>query len=296
MLSVLIPVYNYDIRALVKILHEQLSSHNIDFEINCLDDYSQENYRDLNTEIENLKNTSYQISNANNGRVATRQTLAQQAKYNWLLFLDADVVPKTNNYISNYIALISSEKDAIYGGFAYKPKPPKDHFILRWTYGKSKEQVTAINRNKTPYKIVISANFMIKKEVFLELNSQITQRGYGYDNYFGALLKHKQYRVFHIDNEVYHLGLEANETYLSKIEQSVETLLKLELKKETLDSQNSLFNTYQFLKKIKLNYLFAWFYKVFKNRLKKNLLSAKPNITVLQFYKLSYICYQDLHA
>lgn len=296
MLSVLIPVYNYDIRALVNLLHKQLISNHVAFEIICFDDCSNKETSVLNAEIEQLQNTSYQVSNDNLGRVATRQILAEKASYDWLLFLDADVMPKPEHFISNYTTLFSSDYNAVYGGFAYKTEQPKDDYMLRWTYGTSNEQVLASQRNKKPYKIVISANFMIKKRVFLKLNSQITQRGYGYDNYFGALLKSNQYRVFHIDNEVYHLGLEPNENYLNKIEQSVDTLLKLDSNKQIQQTENSLYNSYKFLKKLRLNYVFSRIYRIFKNQFKKNLLSSKPNIRLLQFYKLSYICYQDLHS
>ncbi|WP_040278850.1 glycosyltransferase family 2 protein [Psychroserpens damuponensis] len=296
MLSVLIPVYNYDIKALVNLVHKQLMASEIIFEILCLDDNSNTNTSVLNAEIGQLQNTSYQISKVNTGRVATRQTLAEQAKYDWLLFLDADVMPKLDEFISNYIAFLSSEYDAIYGGFAYQPEQPKNEFMLRWTYGSSNEQVQASLRNKTPYKIVISANFMIKKSVFLKLNSKITQRGYGYDNFFGALLKSGQYNVFHIDNEVYHLGLEPNERYLHKIEQSVVTLLKLDSNDHIQHTENSLYNSYKLLKKLKLNYVFSLIYTSFKKQFRKNLLSNKPNIRLLQFYKLSYICYLELNS
>jgi hypothetical protein len=296
MLSVLIPIYNYDIRALVTVLHEQLMSSQIVFEIICLDDYSDKKISVLNAEIEQLQFTSYHISDRNFGRVATRQTLAEQANYERLLFLDADVMPKSEHFIAHYTSLLASAYDGIYGGFAYSLEPPKDDFILRWTYGTSNEQVPALIRNRAPFKIVISANFMITKALFITLNSQITQRGYGYDNYFGALLKSNKNTVFHIDNEVYHLGLEGNESYLNKIEQSVDTLLKLELNKTIQDTENTLYNTYKSLKKLRLNYVFSWIYKSFKKNFKKNLLSSKPDIRVLQFYKLSYICYQDLNS
>jgi glycosyltransferase involved in cell wall biosynthesis len=296
MLSVLIPVYNYDIRALVTTLHEQLILSEIAFEIICLDDYSTNTSCVLNAEIEHLQFTSYKISDRNYGRVATRQNLAKQARYDWLLFLDADVMPKSNYYITHYIDVLSSKYDAIYGGFTYHKKQPKEDYMLRGTYGSSKEQTPALERNQTPYKIVISANFMIQKELFIGLNSEITQRGYGYDNYFGALLKNKKSPVFHIDNEVYHLGLESNETYLNKIEQSVDTLLTLETNKALLETENTLFNTYKRLKQIRLNYVFSYTYRRFKNSFRKNLLSGKPNMNLLQFYKLSYICYQDLNS
>lgn len=296
MLSVLIPVYNYDIRRLVSVIHKQLVASQIIFEILCLDDHSDSDISTLNTQIEQLENTSYHILNNNLGRAAVRQTLAERAAYNWLLFLDADVMPKYDQFISNYIALLSSDYDAIYGGFTYSIKPPKAEHMLRWAYGTSKEQMLAVNRNQVPYKIVISGNFLVRKPLFISLNSQITQKGYGYDNYFGALLKAHKSKVFHIDNDVFHLGLESNFIYLNKIEQSVDTLLLLDRQKNINETENTLYNSYKYLKKLKLNYIFSYIHQNFKSIFKKNLLSSNPNILILQCYKLSYICYQDLNS
>ena len=296
MLSVLIPVYNYDIRLLVRTVHEQLLASQITFEIICLDDASKSGFSTINSEINTLAHVAYHSSSKNSGRVATRQALAKQAKYDWLLFLDADVIPKSETFITDYLSYTNSNYEAVYGGFIYTDETPKAEHLLRWTYGKSNEQVVASKRNKTPYRIVISANFMIKKQLFLDINSEITQRGYGYDNYFGALLKTKKSAVFHTDNEVYHQGLESNESYLNKIEQSVDTLLKLDAEHHINATENRLLETFKTLKQWKLNYVFSWTYKAFKNRFKSNLLGKHPRLWVLQCYKLSYICYQDLNA
>ncbi len=91
MLSVLIPVYNYDIRRLVYAIHKQLLASKITFEILCLDDHSENSISASNTDIEQLQNTSYRILNNNLGRVAVRQTLAKQAVYDWLLFLILEI-------------------------------------------------------------------------------------------------------------------------------------------------------------------------------------------------------------
>lgn len=296
MLSVLIPVYNYDIRELVNTIHKQLLASQVPFEIICIDDASEKQKTTINSEMGKLSHTTYTISESNFGRVATRQTLAIQATYDWLLFLDADVLPKSDDFIQNYLNHLNSDYDAIYGGFAYKKERPTADFILRWTYGKSKEEVPASQRNQTPYKIVISANFLIKKQLFLDINSRITQKGYGYDNYFGALLKEKKAKIFHLDNEVFHLGLEPNASYLNKVEQSIDTLIQLDNKGELRATDNSLFKTFKTLKTWKLNRVASWMYKVFKKQWTRNLLSAHPSVFILQCYKLSYICYQDLNS
>ena len=295
MISVLIPVYNYNVVSLVTTIHTQLQLCNIPFEIICLDDASSSEVIHENDSISNLEFTTYIKSKDNLGRTNARQFLAMKANYEWLLFLDADVDPKSELFVSNYLKFIDSKYEAVYGGFAYHTTIPESNYMLRWTYGKTHEQISATERNKRPYKVVISANFMIKKAVFIDVNSQIEQKGYGFDNFFAALLKMKNVKVFHIDNEVYHLGIETSEAYLSKKEKAAETLLSL-YKNNRIDShQNDLLRVFITLKRYKLNGIFSIMYKLFKNPLKNNLFSNHPSMKLLQFYRISYMCYKDLN-
>lgn len=294
MISVLIPVYNCTIVMLVNTLHQQLSAAKLPFEIIAWDDCSDSQFTAENSQIETLAFTSFKKSTVNRGRIQTRQLLSEKANYDWLLFLDADVIPKNSDFIESYIEVIPENQDAIYGGFAYEEKTPPRDYILRWTYGTAKEQVDATIRKQKPYKIVISGNFLIKKEVFVALNSQIKGQNYGYDNYFGALLKEQSYIVKHINNEVYHLGLDTNADYLKKTEHAVDTLLTLFKNKQITKSENDLLKTFKLLKSFKLNYIIAFLFKRLKPQLTTNLLSSSPSVTRLQFYKLGYMCSKDL--
>ncbi len=294
MISVLIPVYNYHIVDLVTNLHTQLELCNIPFEIICFDDHSSEVYSKKNQVVSALKHTTYTIHPINVGRIQARQHLAEQATYDWLLFLDADVLPKSQDYIQKYLNLTDANYDAIYGGFAYYDTAPEQDYRLRWTYGKTHEQVLAAKRNQKPYKVIISANFIIKKALFLALNSKIKHKGYGYDNFFGALLKMSKAKVFHIDNEVYHLGIETSETYLRKKEQAAETLLKLYKNDAIPNHQNDLLKLFIKLKRFRLTGLFSLLFKQFKPSLQNNLIGKTPSMLLLQLYRISYMCYKDL--
>lgn len=292
MLSVLIPVYNYNCVQLVEAIHKQLVASTKTFEIICLDDASKL-YTSENRIAANLTHTTYHISPTNLGRIAARQHLANVAKYDWLLFLDTDVLPKSEQFIVNYLNVIPKNMEVIYGGFDYHNKRPDHHQTLRWKYGKAKEKVSAIKRNASPYKVVISANFLIKKAVFLDINSQVHSKGYGYDNYFGAILKTKNSKVLHIDNEVFHLGIEDNVVYLNKIKQAVETLYHLHKTSKIETSENDLLELFKTLKTYKFHVVFAQCYNWFRKSFEKQLTGKNPSITLLQFYKLSYICYLD---
>ena len=88
MVSVLIPIYNTDVRAFVKQLILQLEKNQLDGEIQCLDDGSNEEFIILNREISNLKFVRYKELNLNIGRSRIRNLLAKTAKFQWLLFAD----------------------------------------------------------------------------------------------------------------------------------------------------------------------------------------------------------------
>ncbi|ARV10400.1 hypothetical protein BTO05_12395 [Winogradskyella sp. PC-19] len=294
MLSILIPTYNYKITDLVSTLHRQATSLGVEFEILCRDDASSKYFQENEIGIKDLKDTHYFASEINIGRTASRQFLCQKAKYNWLLFLDADVIPKSDSLIKNYSTYFTSNYDAIFGGFAYNNPQRIKNGILRWKYGKKFEEVDAKKRNLKPYELIISANFLIRKTVFNKINPELNRNSYGLDNYFSALLKQHKLKVLHINNEAYHYGLEDNASYIRKSEEAIDTLLWMKDTRNITSHNNKLLNTYSYIKAIKLNYFTAFLYRFFNNSIRKNLLSDSPNIYLLQIYKLLFISHKDL--
>ncbi|NMH88018.1 glycosyltransferase [Flavivirga algicola] len=294
MLSILIPVYNYNITNLVYNIHEQATRTKIEFEIICFEDGSNKYVIENKSSIETLMHTSIIVSSLNKGSIKSRQILSNQASYNWLLFLDSDVIPKHNSFIEKYINLISPDTDALYGGVAYKDEQPETEYLLRWKYGKSCEEINASKRNRKPYQVVVSGNFLIKKTIFNLINLKIKKNSYGLDNYFGILLNEKKARVKHINNEVYHLGIDKSDIYIKKIENAIETLLWLLNERRIFQHNNKLLSIFIYLKRLKLNHFMSLFFRVFNTSIKKNLLGKQPNIFFLQLYKISYMCYKDL--
>lgn len=292
MISILIPVFNYDISILVEDLLAQCVYSKIDYEIICFDDASDPFYSEINQILKKNANVTYHISTANVGRIKARQTLATLANYNWLLFLDADVKITSDNFLQNYLDFLNDNFDAIFGGFIYSENKPHNKFMLRWKYGKNNESIPAKTRNLNPYKVVISANYMIKKEVFDDVYGIIDYNGYGYDNYFGGLLKQNNIRVLHLDNGVLHLGLEESYKFLSKKKKAANSLLEIYMHNIMPLHNNTLLKTYIKIKKLGFSKLFSGFYSLFKKAMKTNLLGKNPSIFLLQLYRLSYMCHK----
>lgn len=295
MLSVLIPVYNYNITQLVNELHEQLVASNIDFEIICLDDKSNQDIIDSNLSIGELSNTTYKLSDKNNGIAVTRQILVDAAIYGWIILIDADMELIDDNYILNYLQAINNGYEVIFGGVSYKDIQPNSDNILRWKYGKQCEELNAKKRNKRPYKVTSAANLCIKKDVYKQFGLGDVGNSYGMDIFLGPQLKLHKVSVIHINNSVYHLGLESSSKYLSKVEFAISTLLNLYYEGKIKKHENSLLKTFLLMKKTSFNYLCSGLYKVFNSGIKKQLLSKKPKIKLLQLYKILYICYYDLN-
>ncbi|MFD2725583.1 glycosyltransferase [Hyunsoonleella rubra] len=295
MLSILIPTYNYNVTALVKALYQQCIDCEIKFEILVLDDGSNSNLNAENEKINQFNNCSFKALRKNIGRTATRGKLANMAKYDWFIFLDADVLPKGKTFIKEYIEQTNFNNDVIYGGIAYD----NNQFItkaqkLRWKYGRKYEQIKAQKRNSKPFKYIVSGNFLIKRSTFVKVNSKVDRKSYGLDNHFSVLLKQSGASVLHIDNEVFHIGIDSNEVYLTKVEEAVNALLWLYHEKKGHEHENSLLLVFRSLKKNRINYILALFHKIFGEFMKINLLSDNTSLNILQLYKLSYMCYIDL--
>jgi len=291
MLSILIPTYNYEVLSLVKSLHKQLNKQINSYEIICFDNGSNLDINAINQEINKLDNCYYKSLKKNGGRSKTRNLLAQKAKYDWLLFLDADVLPVSESFIQNYFNFITNNNIKIaFGGLQYQDKPSNDR-MLRWVYGKSREEIPLQIREKNPQDHFTSANFLIEKEVFENFKFDESLVEYGYEDTLLAIeLKKDNILITQIDNPVYHLGIDSSEVFLRKTEESIKNLLILN-KQDKVDIRDfKILNIYNQIKKYKLIKLFKLGFRKASRSMEKNLLSDSPSLFIYDLYKLGYMC------
>ena len=130
MLSILIPTYNYNIYPLVSEIQRQCLDCKIIFEIICFDDASPIFFIE-NQKINQFSNSHFEVLKENIGRSKIRNLLAKKAQYDWLLFLDADVLPENENFISEYIKYMDDEVKAVNGGLIYQKEKPEKSKLLR---------------------------------------------------------------------------------------------------------------------------------------------------------------------
>lgn len=293
MISVLIPVYNFNILELVSKMHKQLSDAAIPFEILCYDDCSSNlNIQEKNKTINTLTYCKYIILQENIGRSAIRNSLAQNAKYDWCLFLDADVIPKTNDFINLYLNSISETSKVIYGGILYTEKRVANANLLRWIYGKKREALSAQQRNKNVYLSFLTLSFLIHKSVFnkVSFNEDIPNLRHE-DTLFSYNLKECNIKIEHIENPVYHLGIEDSKTFLQKSLDSVEAI-NLFVKQDLLPANyTQITKVYAVVKNNGISKLLSYIYIKYESTFKKNLLGKKPSLLIFDLYRLTYYCY-----
>ncbi|WP_276380764.1 glycosyltransferase [Flavobacterium sp. H4147] len=288
MLSILIPVYNYNVLPLVSELVKQCNSCGINFEVLCLDDASNL-YEEENQKINQFINCSFIVLPKNIGRSAIRNLLAEKAHYENLLFLDADTIPVQENFISNYIQEISQEEKIVYGGILYENIKPEKGKVLRWIYGRKREALQVSDRIQNPYLSFLTLNFLIKKSIFskVRFNENIPNLRHE-DTLFSFELKQEQIKVIHIENPVFHLGIESSTIFLKKSEEAVLGLKNLVDSSLISKDYVKLSHYFQMIKNYHLSSIISFSFKIFKPLLVKQLLSKKPSLLLFDMYRLGY--------
>ena len=286
MISVLIPIYNFNVTKLVEKLVNQSIKAKIPFEIICFDDYSDEKFKIQNRPILNLMGVNYVELSENYGRSRIRNKLASVASFPHMLFLDCDSKIKYASFIKNYVKEIKSDNYVVYGGRVYKKgKPRSIDKLLHWKFGTEREALPLNKRIKRPYLSFQTNNFLIHQDVFNENKFDESIDGYGYEDLvFAEILKRKGIPITQIHNPVEHIDLIGVKPFLKKTETATNNL-KILLEKGQI-SETRLTKLATQLQSLRLSKLVLSYLKKNKNKILANLHSKNPSLRKLDMYKL----------
>jgi glycosyltransferase involved in cell wall biosynthesis len=291
MLSILIPVYNFDVRRLVEVLYHQVSEQGVQYEIIVIEDGSVK-YTDENQSITRFPGCSHVVLESNIGRAAIRNKLADVARYNHLLFLDCDSMVSHPDFISRYLAFCHEEV-VVLGGRIYDPQNTDPRYSLIRKYGVARERNDLNNeerRRKHP--MFTTPNFLIPGKIFNQVRFDEKIEGYGHeDTLFGIKLKALGVEYLFIDNPVVHIGLEENTVFLAKTRKAVSNLYQLYTHGHTmLAEESALLAFYLRLRRWRLVGFTAFFYRIFSGFLGKLLCLKNPSLLLYDIYKLGWLC------
>ncbi|WP_313374754.1 glycosyltransferase family A protein [Chishuiella sp.] len=289
MYSVLVPVYNWDIEKLAICLSHQISKLTINIEVIFFDDFSSNQELLYKNEllIEQLGFKFYK-SSVNNGIAHTLNLLAKSSKYEWLIYLDADIIPVQQNFIDFYIHLNKNRNKIYCGGLLYETNKPKKG-VLRWKYGRKYEVQTTQYANQNPYLNFKACNFFVHKSILSKHLFTSNNDNYyaAVDTLFGLKLKNTNVSIEFVDNRVYHLGLDSNEEYLNKAKLYVKSIVKSYKDKQVDMKSIRLIEFYERQNSFKIK-VYSLLFSFTKPIIYMNLLSRYPSIYLFQFFKLGY--------
>lgn len=301
MISILIPVNNYDIVALVHSMRDGLEKVPEYCEILIGDDGSSADFRNKYLQLEGA-GVRVIVSEKNIGRAAIRNRLALEAKGDHLLFIDADTMIQgtAEAYLLKWLPMINTSR-VICGGTWYTETAPGDpDKILRWKYGRKIEQRKASERNKHPHSGFSTFNVLIDKSVFskLRFNEELKQYGHE-DTLLGYQLKKAGIDVLHIDNPLIHEGIESNRDYLNKTKLGIENLSHLYdivTDKRAFSSAVRMLRIYNRLYDFRLTRILAGIYIHYRDKMEIRLDSANASLLLFGFYKVCMFCtFREIH-
>lgn len=274
---------------MVRRLARQIASADADsYEIVCIDDHSSGYYISQNKGIAEL--ATYVGLETNVGRAKIRNLFLQYAKGEYLLFLDCDsMVPE--NFVQEYAKTLARKPAVVVGGRVYDDTFNDREHRLRYLYGTKIESRPLLERLKNPYRSFMTNNFMVRRDVLDKIRFDESLTKYGHeDTLFGYRLEQNHIPILHIDNPVINGQVEENAEFLHKSVEAVENLAKLYddmWEDQRFCHSVRLLNTYNRVRRMNLQGVVYWLYKVFKTPLESHFVSGNSiSLKQFNFYKL----------
>ncbi|MDR3047633.1 MAG: glycosyltransferase [Bacteroidales bacterium] len=293
MLSISIPIYNFNVSNLVSKLDFEIKQKNLPVEIILIDDASAPEFKELNKTI--CSHFTYIELEQNIGRARIRNLFVKYAKYDYLLFLDCDSWMVQDDFIENYLKIIKTGKTPVVcGGNKYPDEKPARKFRLAWNYRHTKQSKNAFQRNLLPNHSFMTNNFVINKIVLLQIPFEERLFYYGHeDTLMGFQLLENNISIYNIDNEVIDTDLQLNSIYLTKTEMAVKNLLQILQwveDKKTFSNSVRLLRFYERLSHFPIfKSLFRCFFWIKRPVIKWWLTTGYGSLWLLNVYKLGIL-------
>ena len=289
-LSILIPVYNGNVCSAVKQLSTLCERIAMDaqspfrYEILVADDGSeQKEIVEANEVINQLPHCRYIIREQNSGSAATRNFLASQSQYEWLLFMDCDMEIPGMDYIMRYLPCDQTE--VTNGGIKVGACQETHRHNLRYIYEKSAEASHTVDKRQAAgFQEFRSANFLIRRSCMLShpFDERFLKSGYE-DVCLGKTLHEAGASIMHIDNPLLICDFEDNEGFIRKTERNMTTLFhfRKELKgySRLIDYGDSI-----------LHLPIRLWHALFGSLERKNLTGKHPCLWLFSLYKAGFYC------
>lgn len=224
LLSILIPVYNWDVGPLLTRLYSQclhLSEGQL-VEIIVMDDGSTKKFANGSV-ADKLPLVRYEESEVNKGRVETRNALLQQAKGAYVLFLDADMLPDRDDFIQTYLEQGQKNSEIVCGGISYRQNEQENPEYSFYLYKSRKvEALPPSVRESIPWRYLFTSNIMVRRNIMESVRFDPRFTGYGFEDIEWGVRLGYSFTILHIDNTCSHMWVMSKHLVFGKMRDSVQ--------------------------------------------------------------------------
>lgn len=291
-ISILIPTHNDVCAGLVADLKTQADAlaaqcgRAFNYEIIVADDCSTDMaVVERNSVIGTMDNCRLIRLKENVGRAQIRNFLAKQARYDYVLFIDSDLVVNSPTFIEAYAT--SAGRDIVDGGICIGGEKGKLAGNLRYIYEKKAEKShSATARRQHPYNEFRTTNFLARRDIMLKYPFDNRFKAYGYEDVlFGKQMKAAGLEIEHIDNPMRIDSFETNEEFVAKSEEALRTLHNF---REELAEYSNMLNAIDRISRfVPLSLIKTWHNAAGRHE-RSNLTGRHPDLTVFKLYKLGF--------
>lgn len=154
----------------------------------------------------------------NSGRSQARNRLKALAESRWILFLDADMQPDDDAFLTRYLEAISGLTDPalLVGGVSLRHAVPTAETRLHAAQADASECLPADARARAPGRYVFTANLLVHRDILETVAFDPDFRGWGWEDVDWGLRVADRFEILHIDNPATHLGLDSDQALIAK--------------------------------------------------------------------------------
>lgn len=231
--SICVPFFKFDVVPLVEKLLSLAGDRREEVELLLVDDASNDERltRELRRRIDGSAVPVRLLTlTENQGRAKVRNHLLGAAHGGYLLFLDCDMYPDSDEFVARYFEYAArAEYDIVVGGCSYARLGPVKASQLLYFYHSNRTQcVPVAARRRAPVRYVFTNNMMIDRSLLTRLAFDPGYKGWGYEDTDLAVgAARAGARIAHIENTATHLGLIDDDAVIGKYRNSVANFTRL---------------------------------------------------------------------
>lgn len=164
----------------------------------------------------------------NIGRAKGRNLLADVSRADYLLFLDADMLPDSANFIGQWLDFVRSKKPAAaFGGLSLKQAPQDHRFAVHRAMAAKSDCPPAAQRRQQPEKHLFTSNLLIRRDVFRDHPFDSSFSGWGWEDVEWAMRVSNAHPISHPDIPATHAGLDTVPELMRKYRQSAANFARI---------------------------------------------------------------------